>query len=281
MSKLVPSHWGTVHFELACKAHDACYSKLGESKADCDARFQGEAFVACDGAFPDTRKSTLDMAGYAACGRLVALFRRAAVDFGDEAYDAAQACTEQHSGGTPVVTQQPAMLVPGVASNVTIVATDARTGAPLAGDIILDGVRVGATNQPFSYTPHLRVVAEGWHRYSRAIVGAVRVASRPSSTFVLALKRRTLVVESTPALSALAPGPIALTFAVRDAETHAPVMGMVTALGATVGSSNSPFSYTVPQPHPLPGVTSIGWCPDFWVVADGYADAPAGGNDCL
>jgi hypothetical protein len=279
--KRVPSLFAAEKFRTACDAHVACYGALRASKHECDQRFYADTFVACAAVFPQHDKNVTEMAGFASCGRVAALYRRAVDLQGDEAYNAAQLCAEEAATRTaqeeppPIVTQDPPLIALGRSTQITIRAVDAATGAPLDGAVTIDGVAVGRTNTAFRYTPRISFEAWGWHRHMRDAVGTVAVAGHASASFVVARARPALTVGLTPTLDHLAPGSVAMTVSAVDAITQGDIDGTVTMAGTTVGHTNMAFSVLVPSSR------STKWCPDLWVVADGYPDTPAGGNDCL
>jgi hypothetical protein len=286
LDRVASSAWGRGHFGAACEKLDGCYATTGASKRACDDDFGARLLEACDHAYAHHTESAPAMEGYLACASLAERYRlAAAADESDRAFGGAQACV---TGVT--VEQQPSALAPERPVQVVVRAKDSRTGAEVGAEVQIDGRKVGEAGRAFELTPHLLRLTEGTHRFFEEPTLSVVAGGRTLATRMLDVKRPAMVVRLMPSLESLPPGSHALVVGAVDADTHRPVQGTVTMRGAPVGHTNVPFSYTQPgenagaiaMANMQPGeVVDAAHCPDLWIVADGYADTPAGGNDCL
>ncbi len=92
---------GFVDFEFACEDHDACYDTIGMSKADCDGVFHDSLRGACDDEYYDY------LPDHAACQewcyQIAGFMFDAVSEYGDEAYQRAQAQQELESSNLPAL----------------------------------------------------------------------------------------------------------------------------------------------------------------------------------
>jgi hypothetical protein len=129
---------------------------------------------------------------------------------------------------------QPTQLSMGTPTQVTVAAIDTFTNAPVTGTVRIDGQLVGQTNTPFSYT----LGASQAH-------GSVHAPGYPTAAFsITSVPPPRLRVWSQPF-----PVPegrqIQLTvFSVND-QTNASVSGAVLVDGQQVGTTNTPFAFTL------------------------------------
>ena len=159
----------------------------------------------------------------------------------------------------------------GVAVQLTIHAQDLRTGAGLAGTVMVDGQVVGKTGTAFTYTfisqvervydPELGI----WIREERFPVVTVSAPDYLDAEIPLSFYKPLLRLRVEPASLPIGRA-VQLTIHAADATTGAAVAGRVTINGQDVASTQTAFTYTF---------TSVS--PTVVVMATGYPDARAAG----
>jgi hypothetical protein len=135
------------------------------------------------------------------------------------------------------VSVQPAQLVPGMPTQVTVTAVDDFTGAAVAGTVRIGGQVVGQTNTPFSFTLGASQVS-----------GTVQATGYPTRGFsIQSVPPPKLRVWTQPY-----PVPegtqVVLTVNAVDDKTNAAVSGAVLVDGQQVGNTNSPFNFKLVRP---------------------------------
>jgi hypothetical protein len=168
-----------------------------------------------------------------------------------------------------VVAVEPVRQPLGVATRMVVRATDERSGAPVAGDVMIDGVRVGATNAAFTVTLAMRVTrvfdpaTRDWVVEVDEPTGEVQATGyHPNRPLPLDLYQPgpppQLQIAVSPA-QAFVGQPVQLLVSAADPATGAPVTATVSVNSSTVGSTGTPFRYTF---------TTAGT--EVWASAAGY-----------
>jgi hypothetical protein len=163
------------------------------------------------------------------------------------------------------VSVQPAKVVVGTATQVTVTAADGFTGASVSGSVRIGGQLVGTTGTPFSYS-----LSAG------TAYGTVQATGYPSAPFsIQSVPPARLRVWTSPFPVSEA-HQVQLTVHAVDDATNAPVSGAVLVDGKQVGMTNTPFSYTLTRPPPEYDPESGSWftslLPEGSVTAAGFPE---------
>jgi hypothetical protein len=126
---------------------------------------------------------------------------------------------------------QPTAIAIGRPTQVTVQAVDTRTGAAVAGRVLIGGQDVGPTNTPFTYS------------FTAGATGVVTAGGYPNAsvTFPLYTPQLRVWVDPTVLLVGL---PQSITIHAVDANTNAPVAGRVLINGQDLAATGTPFAYT-------------------------------------
>jgi hypothetical protein len=163
-------------------------------------------------------------------------------------------------------TATPAMIPLGVPTQVTVRATDLRTGVPLSNGIVMvDGQQVGTTDVPFTFTFTARFEEEFDPELRRIIrigpinpVISVQVPSYPEALVPVTYFTPSLTVRLEPA--AVPIGPVSqVVVRAEDTTTRTPVNGRVLIAGMDVAPTNQPFTFAFGPTHTSGGVNAAGY----------------------
>lgn len=159
----------------------------------------------------------------------------------------------------------PAAIPLGVPTQVTVRASDFRTGTPLAnGEVKVDGQVVGTTDVPFTFTFNTRVIEEFDPELRitiRTIVNPVLTVAPldyPEVEVPVTFFAPKLDVRLEPAVVPIGPT-VQVVVRAEDSMTHTPVQGRVMIAGADVGTTNVPFNFAFGPTNLSGGVHATGY----------------------
>jgi hypothetical protein len=144
----------------------------------------------------------------------------------------------------------PAAIPFGLATTVTVHAEDAQTGVTVAGTVRIDGVTAGPTDTPFNRTFSPRIVSEfdpegkDWMSIPVDPEGSVSAPGYASTPIPFVFYEPHLAVTVQPAQVPVG-SPTQVTVRAVDDFTQATVVGSVRIGGQVVGTTNTPFPYTL------------------------------------
>lgn len=136
------------------------------------------------------------------------------------------------------ISVQPAQLVQGTPTQVTVAAIDSFTNVPVTGDVRIGGQLVGQTNTPFTYTLSATQAS-----------GTVQAAGYPTRGFSIATVPTPRLRVWTQPFPVPEGKQVQLTVNAVNDQTNAPVSGAVFVDGQQVGLTNTPFSFTLKRPR--------------------------------
>lgn len=159
----------------------------------------------------------------------------------------------------------PALIPLGVPAQVTVRATDLRTGAALANGVVkVDGQVVGTTDVPFTFTFNTRVETEfdpELHITISTVINpvlTVTVPEYPEADVPVTFYTPKLDVRLEPASVPIGPA-VQVVVRAEDSTTHVPVSGRVMIGGVDVGATNVPFNFAFGPTNTSGGVTATGY----------------------
>lgn len=159
----------------------------------------------------------------------------------------------------------PSAIPLGVPTQVTVRASDFRTGTPVAnGEVKVNGVVVGTSDVPFTFTFNTRVEEEFdpelriWIRTVVQPVMTVTVPGYPEADVPVTFFAPKLEARLEPASVPIGPT-VQVVVRAEDAMTHTPVQGRVMIAGADVGATNVPFNFAFGPTHLSGGVHATGY----------------------
>ena len=159
----------------------------------------------------------------------------------------------------------PAMVPLNVATQVTVRATDFRTGAPLTGVVKVDGQVVGTTDVPFTYT-FTTTLEQEWDPELRRLITtgvinptvSVKAPDYPEVEVPITFYTARLNVRLEPASVPIGPT-VQVMVKAEDAITLAPAPGRVIIAGMDVGPTNQAFNFAFAPGHTSGSVNAAGY----------------------
>jgi hypothetical protein len=159
----------------------------------------------------------------------------------------------------------PAMIPLGVPTQVTVRASDFRTGSVLGTGVVkVDGQAVGTAGVPFTFTFNTRVEEEfdaELHITIRTVVNpviTVTVPDYPEADVPVTFFTPKLDPRLEPASVPIGPT-VQVVVRAEDATTHSPVQGRVMIAGVDVAATNVPFNFAFGPTNLSGGVTAAGY----------------------